>query len=167
MAMDALGGEHQDDCLLIVARDATGAARGFLQLVPCYGRPAMSLSLMRRDRDTPNGLTEFMVARGIGLLRECGIEELSLNFAAFARWLRAPRGRIERVLGRVVAPLDRWFQIERLFRFNNKFFPRWEPRYLCFQGRLGLPRAALAALWAEGQLPRPRGRLFTGAPPGS
>ena len=156
MALDRLGGGGQDDCLVLVARDADGAARGFLQLVPCYGRPAVSLSLMRRDRDTPNGLTEFMVARCIELLRERGIEELSLNFAAFGRWLRAPHGRAERVLGRVIAPLDRWFQIESLLRFNGKFHPRWEPRYLCFQGRLGLPRAGLAALWAEGQLPRPR-----------
>ena len=97
-----------------------------------------------------------MVARCVELLRERGIEELSLNFAAFGRWLRAPQGRAERVLGRVIAPLDRWFQIESLLRFNGKFHPRWEPRYLCFQGRLGLPRAGLAALWAEGQLPRPR-----------
>jgi lysylphosphatidylglycerol synthetase-like protein (DUF2156 family) len=28
--------------------------RGFIHFVPSYGRPAMSLSLMRRDRETPN-----------------------------------------------------------------------------------------------------------------
>ena len=47
------------------------------------------------------------------------------------------------------------FQIERLYRFNAKFFPRWEPRYVVYERRLGFPRVGLAALWAEGQLPKP------------
>ena len=83
MSVDELGGYGQDDSRVIVARDADGAARGFLHLVPCAGRPALSLSLMRRDPETPNGLVEFMIARGIGELRDQGIEEVSLNFVAF------------------------------------------------------------------------------------
>jgi len=39
---------------------------------------------MRRDPGTPNGLTEFLVVKAIELLRERGLEEMSLNFAAFA-----------------------------------------------------------------------------------
>ena len=75
----------------------------------------MSLSAMRRDRDTPNGLTDFLVVRAIQQLGETGIEELSLNFAAFARWLHSPRGRVERVLARVVRWGNPYFQIESLF----------------------------------------------------
>ena len=142
------------DGLVVVARDADGAARGWIHFLPSYGRPAMSLSLMRRERDTPNGLTEFLVVRSIELLRERGIEELSLNFAAFARPLRSPRGRLDRVFARLLGFASRWFQIESLYRFNAKFFPRWEPRYLLYQGSATLPAIGLAALIAEGQLPR-------------
>lgn len=155
MATDLLGGDHQADSLVLVARDGGGAARGFLHLVPCFGRPAVSLGMMRRDPDTPNGLMEWLIAAGVGLLAERGVEELSLNFATCGRWLRSPANRLEAVLGRAVSRLDRWFQVERLHDFNAKFFPRWEPRYLCYEGPLGLPRAGLAALWAEGLLPRP------------
>ncbi len=156
MAMEGLRGADVADSIVVVARDAEGRARGFLHFVPTYGRPAMSLSAMRRDRDTPNGLTDFLVVRAIQELGMAGIEELSLNFAAFARWLHSPQGRIERVLARVIRWGNPYFQIESLFSFNAKFFPCWEPRYLLHDGYTALPRTALAALWIEGQLPRPR-----------
>ena len=73
MAMDSIG-RHEQDTLVIVARDGGGAVRGVLHFVPCYGRPAMSLSFMRRDPGTPNGLTEFLVASAVELLRERGVE---------------------------------------------------------------------------------------------
>jgi lysyl-tRNA synthetase, class II len=158
MAMDSVRADRGGDSVVVITRDAAGVIRGFLHLVPTYGRSAMSLSFMRRDHDTPNGLTEFLVARGVELLRERGIDEVSLNFAAFARVMHNPACRLERVLGRVVALANPFFQIESLYRFNAKFFPRWESRYLLYEGALGLPRAALAVMWAEGQLPKPRGR---------
>jgi lysyl-tRNA synthetase class 2 len=156
MAMDSISGPHVEQTLVLVARDADGIVRGALHFVPCYGRSAVSLSFMRRDPSTPNGLTEFMVASATELLRDRGLAELSLNFATFARWMHSPSRWYERVLGKVVSLLNPFFQIESLYRFNAKFFPRWEPRYLVYEGTLGLLRASLAAAWAEGQLPKPR-----------
>jgi lysyl-tRNA synthetase class 2 len=155
MAMESLQGQHDHETLVVIARDVEDQVRGVLHFVPCYGRPAVSLSFMRRDPATPNGLTEFLVVRAIELLRERGVEELSLNFAAFAKWMHSPSGWLERALGRVIALGNPFFQIESLYRFNAKFFPRWEPRYLVYEGTLGLPRAGIAAMWAEGQLPKP------------
>jgi lysyl-tRNA synthetase class 2 len=156
MAMDSLTGQHCDETLVVLARDGDGAIRGVLHFVPCYGRRAVSLSFMRRDPSTPNGLTEFLVARAAELLREREIEELSLNFATFARWMHSPERWHERLLGKLVALGNPFFQIESLYRFNAKFFPRWEPRYLVYEGPFGLPRVGLAAMWAEGQLPKPK-----------
>src|SRR5262249_8455762 len=125
-----------------------------------FGRAAASLGFMRRDRDTPNGLTEFLVVESARLLGEVGLEEFSLNFSTFGRWLRAPANRLERVLAGAVRFADRWLQIERLLRFNARFSPRWDPRYLLFHHPVELPRVALATLLAEGWLPsRPSGGI--------
>jgi lysyl-tRNA synthetase class 2 len=156
MALDSLRIDEHADTLVLLARDSHAQVRGFLHFVPSYGRAAVSLSFMRRDAETPNGLTEFMVAKAIAALRTHQIDEVSLNFAAFARFIRSPQGRAQRLLGYGLRRADTVFQIERLYRFNAKFFPRWEPRYLMYEGALGLPRVALAALWLEGQLPKPR-----------
>jgi len=155
MALDALRGEELRDTVLLIAKDEEGTVRGFLHFVPSYGHPAMSLSLMRRDPGSPNGLTEFMVVRAIELLRQRGIEELSLNFAAFARFIHSPQGWLERLAGRAARGADAVFQIERLYRFNAKFFPRWEPRYVMYERLSALPRVVLASLWLEGQMPKP------------
>ena len=80
---------------------------------------------------------------------------MSLNFAAFARLLHTPRNPAERALGRLASASDGYFQVESLYRFNAKFFPRWEPRYLVYQRARRLPRIGLAAMWIEGQLPKP------------
>ena len=158
MALDRLGGAHQHDTVVAIARDGDGRVRGFLHFVPSYGRPAVSLSFMRRDPESPNGLTEFLVARSLEAFCARGVEEVSLNFAAFARLLTEPENLLERVAARALRLAETWFQIESLYRFNAKFDPRWEPRYVLYEGRLGFARASLAAAWAEGQLPKPVAR---------
>ena len=153
MALDADIASHQET-LLVLARDEAGQLRGVLHLVPTFGRRAVSLSLMRRHPESPNGLTEYMTVKTIEELRARGISEISLNFAAFARLLHSPEGVAERLGRRLLQLADSFFQIERLYRFNQKFNPRWEARYLMHEGGLTLPRTALATLWVEGQLPR-------------
>jgi lysyl-tRNA synthetase, class II len=163
MAMDSIRCQRSEDTLVVLARDQEHAIRGVLHFVPVYGRRTVSLSFMRRDPDTPNGLTEFLVVKAAELLRERGLAEMSLNFAAFAKWIHSPEDRSQRVLGKLIALGNPFFQIESLYRFNAKFFPRWEPRYLVYEGALGLPRAGVAALWAEGQLWKPAiGRASAG-----
>jgi lysyl-tRNA synthetase class 2 len=156
MAMDSVTCEQARETALAVARDGEGAVRGYLQLVPTFGRAAMSLSAMRRDPHTPNGLMEFLVARSLELVRARGVDEVSLNFAVFNRLLQRPAGRGERFLGRCIALANPYFQIESLYRFNAKFMPRWEPRYLVYDRPLALPRVGLAVMLAEGQLSKPR-----------
>jgi lysyl-tRNA synthetase class 2 len=45
--------------------------------------------------------------------------------------------------------VSRWFQIESLYRFNAKFQPQWQPRFLVYPTAGDLPRIGVAALEAE------------------
>lgn len=154
MALDTLGGSHQRDTWIALARDGDGAPRGFLQFVPCGDRAA-SLSFMRRDPATPNGLSEYLVARALERFRDDGVARVSLNFAMFGVLFRSPRARWQRACAWVLKKLNRQFQMKSLHDFNEKFFPEWYPRYLVFEQPWSLPRVAIACLWAEGQVPRP------------
>ena len=155
MAHHALLDELLPEAQVLIARDGDGAIQGFLHFLPVFGAKVVSLGFMRRRRDTPNGLTEFMVVAAARLLAERGIDEFSLNFVAHGRWLRDPANPLERTLAKILRLADRWFQIERLLRFNQKFEPRWQPRHLLFERATDLPRVAVGALVAEGQMPTP------------
>ena len=102
--------QRDEEALVVYATDDRDAIQGFLHFVPTYGRDAVSLSFMRREHETPNGLTEFLIAEAVEHLRARGVAEVSLNFAAFAqahpRTARVPRadaGPDSRAGGHVVS----------------------------------------------------------------
>jgi len=155
MAMDALFA--YPDTVLAVAVGPDGSAGGFLQLVPSPASDGYSLASMRRRRDTPNGLMEYLITETIAWARGHAVAELSLNFAVFADFLHADETapRPIRVLRFVLLKADRLFQIERLHSFNRKFFPHWRRRYFCFERWVDLPLAGFAYLHAESLLTPP------------
>jgi lysyl-tRNA synthetase class 2 len=148
MAMDALFA--YPDTVLAIATGPDGRIGGFLQLVPAPACGGYSLASMRRRRDTPNGLMEFMIVETIAWARERGVSELSLNFSVFAEYLRGTG-----LLRTVLVKLDRLFQLERLYSFNRKFFPEWRRRYFCFERWTDLPIAGVAYMHAESLLTPP------------
>ncbi len=155
MAMDALFA--YPDSVLAVALGPTGAVGGFLQLVPSPASDGYSLASMRRRRDTPNGLMEYLITETIVWARGHAVAELSLNFAVFADFLRADEeaSRFVRATRFVLLKGDRLFQLERLHSFSRKFFPQWRRRYFCFERWADLPLAGLAYLHAESLLTPP------------
>ena len=78
------------DDLYVIARDDSGEPRGFLHFGTVPGGRALSLSSMRRDRDTPNGLNEFLICRALDYAREHGIERVSLELRRVRPPARSP-----------------------------------------------------------------------------
>jgi lysylphosphatidylglycerol synthetase-like protein (DUF2156 family) len=153
MALGApLTGLHKG-LMLAIARNPHGIPEAFLRFVPCFGRdPGLSLDLMRRHPDAPNGITEFLIAQAALHAREIGIGRLSLNFAAYGRLLQTdlPLSPVERLLRAFVLYTDPLFQTRSLWRFNRKFRPDWLPRSLVYEASTTFPRVALYYIIAEG-----------------
>ena len=157
MALSRLGDDADCDCVVATAHQ-DGVLRGVLHFVP-WGQDGLSLDLMRRDRSADNGLNELMIARVIEAAPDLGVRRISLNFAVFRdaieRGERIGAGPVLRAWRRVLLFASRWWQIESLYRFNVKFRPAWEPRFLSYPSTRDLPRIAVAALEAEAFLVRP------------
>ena len=161
MALGRVGDPADGRNLLVTAHGPDGEMLGLLSFVP-WGRRGVSLDLMRRSPKAPNGIVEFMVASLMEEAGEYNIARVSLNFAMFRKtfveadhfgaspWTRASASTL--------GFFDRYLQLERLYRFNQKFDPEWLPRYLAAETLFTLPQVAVAAGVAEGFLPQ----LFPG-----
>jgi lysyl-tRNA synthetase class 2 len=164
MALGRLLDEDDPECVFVAARQ-DGVVRAFLQFVP-WGPDGMSLDVMRRDASAEAGVNELMITEALTAAPALGVRRVSLNFAAFRSVLerggRLGAGPVLKAWRRVLLFASRWLQIESLYRFNAKFQPQWQPRFLVYPSASDLPRVGLAALEAEAFLTWPRLGWFGG-----
>lgn len=143
------------DDLYVLAFSPEGQLQGLLRFLA--HRERLSLDVIRRVGQLPNGLTEALVCHALQFASDRQIEKVSLNYAGLAHLLRpeAPGGRFAKAAAsRLLRPLRSRFQMDRLVRFNEKFSPSWQPRYLVFDSWLSLPGTIVRVLQAEGYLHR-------------
>ncbi|WP_416975184.1 phosphatidylglycerol lysyltransferase domain-containing protein [Streptomyces sp. 4F14] len=169
MALGRIGDPADGDCLIATAHkaddptDAYGDLKAILHFVP-WGQDGASLDLMRRDRSADPGMNELLIVAALQAAPKFGITRVSLNFAMFrsalARGEKIGAGPVLRAWRGLLVFLSRWFQIESLYKFNAKFQPRWEPRFVVYRNSADLPRIGIAAMQAEGfvdlAIPLPR-----------
>ncbi|MFF4044472.1 phosphatidylglycerol lysyltransferase domain-containing protein [Streptomyces sp. NPDC001816] len=169
MALGRIGDPTDGDCLIATAHKADdepgeyGDLKAILHFVP-WGSDGVSLDLMRRDRAADPGMNELLIVAALQAAPKFGIARVSLNFAMFrsalARGEKIGAGPVLRAWRGLLVFLSRWFQIESLYKFNAKFQPRWEPRFVVYRASADLPRIGFAAMQAEGfvdlALPLPR-----------
>ncbi|MFJ3834676.1 phosphatidylglycerol lysyltransferase domain-containing protein [Streptomyces sp. NPDC090054] len=158
MALGRLGDPDDGQCVMLECTDGNGDLRAVLSFVP-WGPKGLSLDLMRRDRDSENGLMEFMVIELLERSKEIGVTQVSLNFAmfrsVFERGSRLGAGPVLRMWRSLLSFFSRWWQIESLYRANAKYRPIWEPRFMLFEKSSDLLRIGIAAGRAEGFLEAP------------
>jgi lysyl-tRNA synthetase, class II len=155
MALDTLFRLEDDEALFVVGFGPGGAAAGFLHFAVSKPGCALSLSSMPRLKSTPNGFNEWLVCAAVDWARANGFARISLNFAPFAALLapEAELSALQRVERRALLSLKGHFQLDNLLRFNRKFAPSWQRRFVVYERRRDLPRVGIAALAAEAYLP--------------
>ena len=129
-----------------------------LSLVP-WGTNGVSLDLMRRSPQSPNGTIEFMVTELLQQSEGIGVSRVSLNFAmfrsAFEQGAQLGAGPVARLWRGLLVFFSRWWQLETLYRSNMKYKPEWVPRYACYEDARLVPRVGVASVIAEGFLVLP------------
>ncbi|KWX21933.1 lysine--tRNA ligase [Mycolicibacterium wolinskyi] len=164
MALGRLGDSADGDCLLVEAVQNDGhkdAVVAMLSLVP-WGSNGVSLDVMRRSPQSPNGTIELMVSELCMQSEDIGVSRISLNFAmfrsAFEQGAQLGAGPVARMWRGLLVFFSRWWQLETLYRSNMKYQPEWVPRYACYEDARLVPRVGVASVIAEGFLVLPFSR---------
>jgi len=151
MSMDRFG-EDFDPYTYITIAWLNNEIKGLLYYVP-WTTNGLSLDRMQRERGTDPGVNELMIVETIEYARANNLAHISLNFAAFrSLFERADKisaGPITRGMRNLIRFSSNFFQVESLYRFNAKFQPGWETRYVLYPRAADLPKVGWAALRAE------------------
>ncbi|MFW7366073.1 MAG: phosphatidylglycerol lysyltransferase domain-containing protein, partial [Rothia mucilaginosa] len=156
MALNRVNDPADSSSVLVSAHDEADQMVALLSFVP-WGPTGLSLDVMRRSPEAPNGVVEFMVASLMEQAASLGVRRVSLNFAMFGHIFEAAdqvgASAWNRFASRSLGVLDRFLQLRRLYRFNLKFAPLWVPRFLATEPTLAMANVVVAAGMAEGFLP--------------
>ena len=171
MALGRLGDPADGECLLVEAITPENTVVAMLSLVP-WGPNGVSLDLMRRSPQSPNGTIELMVSELALHAERIGVSRISLNFAmfrsAFEQGAQLGAGPVARLWRGFLLFFSRWWQLETLYRSNMKYQPEWVPRYACYEDARLIPGWASPRSIAEGFLVLPftrRNKQHTGHHP--
>jgi lysyl-tRNA synthetase class 2 len=151
MSMDRFGEDFDPETFITIAY-LDGAIKGLQYYVP-WTTDGLSLDRMQRERGTDAGVNELMIAETVEWARANNYSRVSLNFAAFrSLFERADKisaGPITRGMRNLIRFTSNFFQVESLYRFNAKFQPDWQTRYVLYPRATDLPKVGWAALRAE------------------
>ena len=155
-------GDAADRNTVIVTAHVKSEPVALLSFVP-GGPGRISLDVMRHGPQAPNGTTEALVAQTVKWCADNGVNSVSLNFVVGRRIFAASQeigaSPVTRFNSRVLVFFDRFFQLESLYRSNQKYDPIWAPRFLCIPDSTSLLPAGIAFSMAEGFLPEVFGRI--------
>ena len=153
MTLSRIFDPRDEGLLLAVCFGPDGRPLAFNQYVPASEVNGFSLDLMRRtaDPDAPNGLTDFVIIETVQWMADHGFRGLGLNFATMRAVVagEAGSGPWTSLEKSVLHHFSDTMQIESLWKFNKKYDPQWNPRYVVTGPFLPLARSGLAIARAE------------------
>ena len=152
MALDRFMNVIDDQEIYVLARKE-GELLAFMTFSP-WAKNGASLDRMLRSKYADTGVNELVITGAVDYARLHKIERISLNFAAFRSIFeeaeRISAGPILRLKRNILRFASKWVQVETLYRFNSKFQPEWNPRYLIYPGPSKLIEIGIAVGKAEG-----------------
>jgi phosphatidylglycerol lysyltransferase len=140
------------ETLVTMVKDAQGKIMAFMTWAPIYGQNGWTGDYIRRIKDSPNGVMDFLLVSTILELKESGYSVLGMGAAPFygvGEDEKQDINFIEKGMKYIYENVNDVYHYKQLFEFKDKFGPRWENRYIVIPSSRDLPKIIIALVNAH------------------
>jgi len=142
--------EYIRTCPVITLSKEDGSILAFANIISEFQLNEISIDLMRRIPDAPNGTMDMLFVELIHWAQENKINTFNLGLSPLAGVGEGEDSPLpERVVNLLYKHANQFYSFKGLHAFKEKFGPEWEPRYLIYRGHTNLPATAYAIVSAD------------------
>jgi phosphatidylglycerol lysyltransferase len=123
--------ELKQQTLIVVENDEEKII-AFLNIIPDYAKDEATYDLIRKTKDAPNGVMDFILVELINYLKTQNITHLNLGFAPMSG-LNDPHTFPERSMKFAYEKIRSFSHYKGLREYKEKFEPVWTNKYLVYQ----------------------------------
>jgi phosphatidylglycerol lysyltransferase len=115
---------------IITVENAEEKVVAFLNIIPDYAPGETTYDLIRKVQDAPNGVLDMLLAKTFLYLKQKGYQSVNMGLAP----LSGIEGvnLTERTIRYAYENLKAFGHFKGLRKYKDKFFPRWEKKYLVY-----------------------------------
>ena len=137
--------EYVQQTPLLAAWEAGGREGrmvAFVNIIPSYAPGQATADLMRRRRDAPNGIMDYLFIKLFEYNKSQGFNSFSLGLAPLSGYEEIGEEATleEKALRALSQRLDFLFGFRGLRQYKGKFATDWRPHYVVYGSPLDLPR---------------------------
>jgi phosphatidylglycerol lysyltransferase len=115
---------------IITVEDKEERVYAFLNLIPDYEPSEATYDLIRKVNDAPNGVLDLLMARTMLYLKEQGYKSANLGLAPLSGF--EGTNLAEKTINYAYENLKALGHFKGLRKYKEKFFPRWEKKFLVY-----------------------------------
>jgi phosphatidylglycerol lysyltransferase len=137
--------QYLNESKIMTVENDQGSIVAFINLIYSCKEDQITIDLMRKCKDAPSGVMDYIFVKAILELKERGFKSLSLGLAPMSGFQENEKVSFtESAVHTIFKRLNFLFNYEGLKVFKDKFATSWEPKYLVYQNLPQLPMLALS-----------------------
>lgn len=117
---------------ILVIKKANDDIVSFTNILNGYSKNEISIDMMRRGNEAPNGINDFMFVSLINWARKNNISYFNLGLSALAGIKKKNNSVSEKFLGYLFKHLNKFYNFKGLHTYKEKFDPQWISKFLVY-----------------------------------
>lgn len=115
---------------IITIEDKEEKVYAFLNLIPDYAPGEATYDLIRKVKEAPNGVLDMLLAKTLLYLKESGYTSVNMGLAPLSGMEGV--NLTEKTIKYAYEHLKAFGHFKGLRKYKDKYFPRWEKKYMIY-----------------------------------